>query len=264
MGVISPQLESLPPGALRIDKSGPVPVYVQIADRIRSVVHTPALPPGAALPPERLLCEAFGVSRMTVRQALNLLEHDGLIRCQRGRGTFVAPRRMDKLQQQMRSFSEEIRARGGVPSSRVLSFSQAIPEAAAREFLGLEDRDNVYELRRLRLADGVPLALETTCVPCRLCPNLHRFDVANQSLYTILEEHYGLRLSRCVEEISAVLPDRQMRALLEIPKTVGVLVIRRRTYADDDTPVEFGRTAYRGDLYTAIVRSVRERGDAAR
>ncbi|MEK7406983.1 MAG: GntR family transcriptional regulator [Acidobacteriota bacterium] len=244
--------------SLRIDRTSPTPVYAQIAEGLQAFIPSGAFPPGTALPPERVLCEHYGVSRMTLRQAYDLLERDGLIECQRGRGTFVSPRRMEKQQHQMRSFSEDIRARGGVPSSQVLSLRLVNADGAAQQFFTLREQEQLYELRRVRLADGVPLALETTRIPSRLCPNLHRFDLANCSLYTILEDHYGLHLARCVEQISAELPNRQLCRLLNAPKIRAVLSIHRKTYAADDEPVELCHTMYRGDLYAAIVHSVRD------
>lgn len=247
--------------AIRVDKTDPRPAYVQIAEAIKALVLAGTLAPGTALPPERVLCEAFGVSRMTLREAYDLLGRDGLTDAQRGRGTFVSPRRMQKQQQEMRSFTEEIFARGAVPSSKLLYFHTVKPGGTAREFFSLPPEDPAYEIQRVRFSDQAPIALETVQIPCRLCPNLDRFDLANQSLYNIIEENYGLRLARCLEEISAERPSQTLKKILDVPKSAAVLVIRRRTYTADDTPVEWGVTAYRGDLYSAMVHSVRAKRD---
>jgi len=244
---------------LRIDKADPTPMYAQIAEAIQALLRSGGLPPGSALPPERVLCEHLGVSRMTLRQAYDLLEREGLIQCQRGRGTFVSPRRINKQQQEMRSFTEEIRARGATPSSKLITFRTLRPGHAAREFFRLPEDEPVYEIERVRLADDTPLAIEKVEIPCYLCRGLADFDLARQSLYRILEEHYGLELARCVEEISAARPDRKHRQLLAAPRSAAILVIKRKTFTANDTPVEMGVTAYRGDLYQAIVRSVRAR-----
>lgn len=244
---------------LRIDRGNPTPVYAQIAGALKALIEEHQLQPGDLLPPERVLCEQFGVTRMTLRQACDLLGSEGLIERQRGRGTFVCPRRVEKQQQNMRSFSEEIRSRGGVPSSRMLSFRLVDADSAAQRFFGLGEQEQVYELRRVRLMDGKPLALETTRVPHRLCSDLRRFDFAHESLYVVLEEHCRLRLARCVEEISARLPNRQECELLHIPKSIAVFSIHRKTYTQEDVPVELGNSIFRGDLYSVIVHSVRTR-----
>src|SRR5262249_43202348 len=112
---------------------------------------------------------------------------------------------------------------------------------------------------RLRLNDGEPLALELARIPERLCPGLERFDVAKTSLYQILEQSYGLRLESCSEEISAEIPNSQYRKLLNLPRNTAVLVVNRNTYTDDGRPVEFTRSVFRGDRYSAMVHSVRKK-----
>jgi len=251
------QTESGPFRRLRLDKRAPTPAYAQIADAVGGLLRSGALPPGYPLPPERVLCDQFGVSRMTLRQAMGILEREGLILSHRGKGTFVAHDRLKKQQQELRGFTEEILARGGKPESRLLSFRQVAPPAAAREFFAMAQGENLYEIRRIRLSGGVPLTLETVQLCERLCPRLEQFDLEKNSLYRILERSYGLRLGSCVEEISAELPAAEHRRHLDLPRGVAILTIHRNTYTDSGLPLELTKSAYRGDLYSAIVHSVR-------
>jgi len=244
---------------IRIDKSSSTPVYAQIADALRALLRSGAIPVATPLPPERTLCEQFGISRMTLRQAYDVIEREGLIESHRGRGTFVAPQRMRKEQQEMRSFTEEIRARGAVPSSRLLAFRHAKQASSDREFFGLPESALLYEIERVRLADGVPVAVELIHIPQYLAPNLDRFNFVSQSIYQILEENYGLELAHCTEHISAGRPTRKQKQLLQVPAGAAVLVVDRRTYSDKETPLELANTTYRGDLYTAVVHSVRRK-----
>jgi GntR family transcriptional regulator len=248
-----------PFSSIRLDKGSPTPIYLQIAEGIGELLRTGTLPPGYVLPPERVLCEQFGISRMTLRQAMGLLDREGLIESRRGRGTVVTPTRLRKQQQELKSFSEEIRDRGGRPESRLISLELATPGESVRNFFELREQQKVYEIQRLRLKDGEPLALELVRIPERLCPGLERFDVAKSSLYQILEESYGLRLENCVEEISAEVPTSKLRTLLALPKNVAVLVLNRKTFAEDGRAVELTRSTYRGDQYSAIVHSVRRK-----
>jgi len=241
----------------RIDRSSPLPIYSQIAQSLRSLIQSGALAAGALLPPERVLCEIFEVSRMTLRQAYDILERDDLIQSHRGRGTQVAPPRMRKEQQEMRSFSEEIRARGGTPRSQLLRFEAIEPGPSTREALRLPVGQQVYRIERIRFSDATPLAIEKVDIPVYLCPNLQRFDLARQSLYEILREHFDLRLEHCIETISAIQPDRSHRQLLLLPRGVAILRIERKTFTVNDTPVELAVSACRGDLYQAIVHSIR-------
>jgi GntR family transcriptional regulator len=246
------KFESIP-----LDKSATQPIYQQIADGIATLIRSGSLPAGALLPPERALCEAFEISRMTLREATRILESEGLLESYPGRGRFVAAARLRKQQQEMRSFTEEIRARGGVPQSRLLSFKRREPPAKAREFFPLADGEEVYEICRLRLRDGIPLALEEVQISQRLCPGLERFDLERNSLYSILEESYGLRLEHCLEEISAELPSKYQRKQLDIPQSAATLVVNRKSYAESGQPLELTRATYRGDLYSAVVYSIR-------
>jgi GntR family transcriptional regulator len=245
--------------SVTLDKKSGKPIYVQIAEGISSLLQRGFFPAGSLLPAERVLCEQYGVSRMTLRQAMSILERQGLIESHRGRGTFVAPKRLQKQEQEFRSFTEEVRARGGKPHSRLISFEQIAPKRAARDFFGLSEGEKVYEICRLRLKDETPLAVESVQIPQRVAPWLERFDLANNSLYRIFEESYGLRLETSVEEISAELPSAADRKLLELPKNVAVLVVSRKTFTETGNAIELSRSTYRGDLYSAIVHSVRKR-----
>ena len=242
-----------------IDKSNGEPIYLQIATAIKQLLHSGKIPPGSSLPPEQVLARQFGVSRMTMRQANDVLEREGLIERQRGRGTFAVQNRLIKQEQETRSFSEEIRRRGGVPSSRLMSFRtiQATPEVAV--LFGIESNAPTYQIDRVRLADGVPMALESIQIPAHRCPNLERFNIVDHSLYQIFEEHYGIELGRSEEEISAITPRQVHRKTLELPANVAILLVKRRTFTTDGKLFELATDAYRGDLYIAQVQSVRPR-----
>jgi GntR family transcriptional regulator len=194
---------------------------------------------------------------MTLRQAYDGLEREQVVESYRGRGTFIAPPRIEKQQQEMRSFTEEIRSRGGVPRSAILSFKIGPADPEARHFFSISEQEQVYRIERVRYDRDVALALEIVRIPCYLCPKLDRFDLSRESLYDLLDSRYGLRLARCEEVISAAPPSRTEKTLLDLPRNVAVLIIERKTFTGNDTPVELARTAYRGDRYNAIVRSIR-------
>lgn len=252
-------VESTHSWKIDIDKSSPEPIYLQIAAAMKRLLENGAISAGSALPPEQILAKRFGVSRMTMRQANDVLEREGLIERQRGRGTFAVQKRLVKQEQETRSFSEEIRRRGGVPSSRLLSFktTEASPTLAG-EF-GIASGDPIYVIERVRMADGIPMALESVQIPAVRCPNLERFNIVDYSLYQIFEEHYGIELARSEEAISAIVPTKIHRKALALPANVAVLLVKRRTYTSDGKLFELAMDAYRGDLYVAMVQSVRSR-----
>lgn len=250
----------MPFSSIRIDKDAPTSIYIQIAESIGSLISSGVLPPGYVLPPERMLCEQFDISRMTLRQAMSLLGSEGLISARRGLGTVVTHRRLRKQHQDFRSFSEEIRERGARPETRLISLEITIPSVTVRDFFELRERQKVYEIQRVRLSDGEPLALELACIPERLCPGLERFDFARNSLYQIIEQSYGLRPETCVEEISAQRPSLKQRKLLSLLPRTAVLVINRKTFLGDGRPFELTCSTFRGDRYSSIVHSIRRKG----
>lgn len=239
---------------LEVNKRSPVPVYVQISDALRERIHSGELRSGSILPPSKALCQKLGITRMTLRQAYAVLEREGILTAQRGRGTFVKRPLIKRTLSQMIGFSEEMRAWGKTPSSRLLAFEKQSPDDPALHFLG---GGPVYRIERLRLADGVPMAVEEVQIPVSLCPGLERFDFARESLYRVLEHEYRLRFDRCEQIVSASVPDRRMRTLLEISSKVALLHVMRRSYLVPDRPATYGVTRYRADLYTAAVNGDR-------
>lgn len=241
----------------RVNKYNGIPIYLQIAQVIREFVKVGGQESGARLPTETELCQVMGISKMTLRHALEPLVHEGIIERRRGVGTFVSIPKLDKNLPEMRSFSEEIAARNKVASSRLLHFETSPPSFQAKSFFGLPEGDMVYSIQRLRFADGVPIAIETVELPAHLFPDLKRFDLQVHSLYRIMEETYRIQFTRCSEQISAAMPNLTQQKLLSAEGHVALLVIKRRSYAGNSIPVELSTTEYRGDLYTATIEAVR-------
>ena len=148
--------------------SPPPAKYVVVRDHLLALVAQ-GLAPGTPVPSERELCESFGVSRMTVRQAIDTLVVDGVLERQQGRGTFVAPPKLD-LQVRLTSFSEEMRRRGMEPGAVFLTAETAPADGAVAEALEIGVGDDVHHLRRLLTADSVPMAIEENWVPAGRLP----------------------------------------------------------------------------------------------
>jgi GntR family transcriptional regulator len=225
-----------------------IPLYAQVMEEIRAWIRT-SLSPGEKLPSETELCDRFRVSRATVRRALTELRYEGYLTSHQGKGTFVARTKIRLPLARLRSFTEDMTRRGLVPGSRVLRqmVCPAPPDSAAH--LGLAEGDPVVLIERLRLADGEPMALEEVAIPQELAPGLERVPLEGRSLYAVLEQRYGLILGRAEQSIEAGRPTAEERRLLELPPAVPVLRLERLTFLSDGRPVEFVRSAYRGDRY---------------
>lgn len=222
--------------------------YVRVRDYLRSMV-THELGVGDPIPSERLLCERFGVSRMTVRQAVDALVVEGLLVREQGRGTFVAPTKLD-LEVRLASFGEEMQRRGMVPSSRVLAAEvvQATPDVA--DALDLLPGELVSFLYRVRYADGEPMAVEQSWLPSRLAPGLFDEGVP-ESIYGQLRRR-GLDPDWGEDTVAASEADAQDADLLDIDPGTAVLRLTRRTFAGE-TACVYSRSAYRADRYVLWV-----------
>jgi GntR family transcriptional regulator len=232
-----------------IDKKSAVPYYDQLADFLRHEIGE-RLARGTTyqLPSENELAELHGISRQTVRHALDELERDGWIYRQKGVGSFAVARRVEQEVSALVSTSEAMRQRGWRLETRVLSLEQVPAAPLVAAALELPPDAPVYELRRLRLADGAPVSVQTTRVPAALCPRLEENDLS-ASLYRLLESRYDLRLWNGQETLRAGGASSYEAHLLDIKEGAPVMRAERITYAANGVAVEYLDAVWRGDRY---------------
>lgn len=252
------EMLSEPLYSFRVNKRDPQPIYLQIANQIQAAIENKSITPGALLPPAQVLSEHIGVSKMTLRQAYGVLERKGYIETKRGVGTYALGGRIEKKIAGMSSFSEEVKARGGVPSSKLLGVRIGPPNHTAQAALALEDGELVYEMKRLRYSDATPLAIEMVQVPHRLFRGLDQYEWKSESLYQVMEDAYGVKLLRCLSEIMAGAATREQAELLNVGVGSPLLVINRRSYSTQEVPIEYSVTCYPGNCYKATFSATRE------
>jgi GntR family transcriptional regulator len=224
-----------------MNTSGPVK-HVAIRDQLRETVL--ALSPGDPLPPERLLAEQWGVARMTIRQAIASLAREGLVRSIQGRGNLRAPDPLP-LRVRLGSFADTLREHHLEPTTRPLEcVIDANPPTYVVKFLRLRTRESAVRVRRLRLGDGVPLALERTWFPTALVPDLTEQELSD-SLYHYLEPK-GLLPDSGEESVVAGLPDAQEVELLDIPASRPVLRLVRMALTGG-RPIEYAEAVFPAD-----------------
>ena len=241
-----------------LDRQSVVPLYYQIQEHLLDEVRSGALKAGDAVPSEGQIAARLGISRMTARQALKSLCHMGVLYSQRGKGTFVARAKLEKNFRQVLSFSEEMRARGSKPSSRVLSFKRAKPEQDIAEKLHLGAEDEVIMLRRVRMSDSVPYCIECAHLSLNRFPRLlEQFD-PRKSLYGALAELYGIQIAEADEVAEAGAASADEARLLRIRPRAPVFRFTRVAYLRDGQPVEFVKSTYRGDRCRVVSRLTRQ------
>jgi GntR family transcriptional regulator len=241
-----------------IDKSSPIPIYYQLEEFIKKQIENGELQPDEAIPSEREYAERYQISRMTVRQAINNLVNEGYLYRQKGRGTFVSKQKVEQRLHGLTSFTEDMLERGMKPSSKLLSFEVIPAGLETASHLKLKKNTPVYEIKRVRLADDVPMALETTYVPANLVKGLTE-EIIHQSLYSYIEEKLNLVISEAFQQIEASIAKESEIKHLQIEKGSPILLILRTSYLHDGTPFEFVKSAYRADRYKFVHTLKRQR-----
>jgi GntR family transcriptional regulator len=238
-----------------LDRAGP-PAYAQIEERVSEAISTGDLRPGDRLPPERQLAEELGVSRMTLRQALEALGRRGLVRRRVGRrgGTFVAEPKIERDMTALAGLTEQIRRQGHEAGARVLGRREGPAGQRSSEALGVERGAPLFEVVRLRLSDGKPLALERSLFPAHRFPGLldERLD---GSIYELLGGRYGVSVRRAVERLEPVLAGPDEASLLEIKEGSPLLLVERTSFDAGGQAVEYARDLFRGDRTKVLVES---------
>jgi GntR family transcriptional regulator len=224
---------------------GPVPKHVQLREILLRLVES-ELAPDAPIPSERQLMSAYGVSRMTVREAIGQLVGEGRLYSVRGKGTFVSRPRVES-QLHLASFTEDMRRRGLSPTTVVLRAERTEPPTHVGDALRLSGRQSAYRIERLRIADGVPMALEEGWYAAEPLPGLLERDLT-QSLYATLAREYGLIIDNAQQTVWAEVARRAGARLLGVPVGAPLLVFQRIGYSGE-LAVEHTTSWYRGDRY---------------
>ncbi len=230
-----------------LDEQARAPLYQQLHRALRKAIEDRRLASDSALPPERDIATDFGVSRITVRKALDALASEGLVRREHGAGTFVATR-VEKSFSMLSSFSEDMESRGRTVRSTWLRRAAGTVTPEESMVLGLSPGSAVLRFHRVRFADDVPMALEYTSIP-RIYLGSER--AVDTSLYAALEKADN-RPVRALQRLRAVLFTREQAELLGIEAGAPGLLIERRGFLADGKAVEFTRSFYRGDSYDFV------------
>jgi GntR family transcriptional regulator len=210
------------------------------------------LGPHDRLPTERELAEQFGVTRMTVRRALDRLELEERVYRVQGAGTFVAEPPITKTVL-LTSFSEDMRSRGLIPASRILVAESVPAGARIGGHLGISPSDPVVHLERIRLADGLPMCLENVHLPAALVPGLLEEGLGD-SLYELLEGHYRIHIQEAEQSIQSTVVDLREAELLGVPPFSPALLVERTSYDQRGRRVERAKSIYRADRYSFRIR----------
>jgi DNA-binding GntR family transcriptional regulator len=226
---------------------GALPLCRRIKDDLARKIRSGLWRVDEEIPSEAELCQQYRVSRGTIRQALAELVQQALIYRRQGRGSFVQrPKLEGSVLGSYRLYMSQIPLDA---RSQVLHCRRRVASKEICKVLALTNREDVYEVQRIRFVNGVPISLQVSYLPARLCPELEGVDLSKQALYAILESKYGVIFLRAEEFIEPVLADERVARHLHIAQKSPVFLVERTSYMADDRIGEFRRGHMRGDLY---------------
>jgi GntR family transcriptional regulator len=230
-------------------EQGVIPRYFQLKGILEKRLQSGEYQLGDKFPTDDELCQEYGLSRGTVRRAVEMLIDAGLLRREQGRGTFIDATQSSPVFFRLANFDEEMKSRGWKPSTTLVS-RRVFPagEDAARQ-LKIPVGGKVIEIVRLRLADDKPIAYETRCLDYKTCPQLMEEDLENQSVHSLLLDKFNIPLIRACYTIEARAFTQKEAKFLQVDSGSTGFSIERVTYTTDDKPVTWYRTIYRGDVY---------------
>lgn len=231
-----------------LDGNAQVTLYYQLKEKIINKIKSKEWSINYKIPTERQLCDIYNVSRITVRQALDELENDGYLYRKQGRGTFVTAPKIEQRLSKFYSFSEEIAKMGYESSSNLLDFKLIQGDQTITTSLNVDKDSQIYSIRRLRLANIEPFAIETSFIPYSIASGLAAEDVAINGLYKTLQQKFDIIPDEAEETFEAVLIDVENADYLHVVKNSPGILLERFTYFNGRV-VEFCRSLIRGDRY---------------
>lgn len=251
-------MDDMLPGTLTdaLDKEIPIPYHYQLRELLRGEIVSGRWAVGERLPSERELCEAFDVSRTTVREAIEALVYEGLLRREKGRGTFIAsPKIIEGLLQSPTGFTDSMTEQGIPVQTQVLRMEISTAPYVIAQELRITSHDPVVVIDRLRSIFDESILIVTSYLPQKLFPLLINEDLTNTSLYHTLQNKYGVTIAKAKRCMEAVAANEMEARLLKIPTGAPLMLIESTTYTDKDVPFEYFKARHRGDRTRFLVES---------
>lgn len=231
-----------------------LPKYLQIAEQIKSDIYADIYKPGNRMPVERILRERFNVSRMTIRHALQLLERQGVVRIDHGRGAYVMDIEIERSKEIL-GLTELMERKGLESHSKVIQLEKVKPDEHVRAALNLKEDEEVYFLHRIRYANDEVIAIEYAHINAKFCPGLEMFNFEKFSLYDIFYEHYKLSLAWARDDIKADNVRGEDAQILLGAKSGPALIVYNTAYDINNTSIEYTKTIYNYKMFTYTVVS---------
>ncbi|AWV29527.1 GntR family transcriptional regulator [Limosilactobacillus fermentum] len=228
------------------------PVYIQIHNQLRENIEGGKWQVGEKIPAERELAAEFGVSRMTLRQAIQTLVDEGVLERRVGSGTFVASRKVQEKMAGVTSFTDLMEGMGKVPSSKAISYHLTIPSQSEMEKLQLKGDEQVLRMERIRYGNGIPICYEVATIPAQLVADFSKEEVTT-SYYRTLAERSHLYPGHAIQNVSATNATEKIAEYLDIKRGDALLRMTQISYLQDGRPFEYVHTQYVGSRFEFVL-----------
>jgi len=240
---------------LNIDFKSKIPLYFQLKEQIKQNILEGTYKEGDLIPSEREFSNHYELSSTTIRRALNDLVQENFLERKAGKGTFVRRKRVKRDLRKVLGFTKNMTEMGLAPTTKIITKKVISANAFARERLGLKRGDKVVRLERLRLADDVPMMLETRYIRTDLCPNIEKEELSS-SLWRVFEDKYGLKPNRHTQAMMIANVSGHAASLMTLNDNSFVFLIKGVTYVKNHEPIECEKSLYRSDKYELTFEAI--------
>jgi GntR family transcriptional regulator len=235
-----------------------LPLYGKVEEALASEIAQGELRPGDQLPSEDQLLDRFGVSRITVRRAIQTLIQPRLVEIRRGHGTYVLAPQISQELTRLTGFVEDMAAHGRKSTSRVLSQGVVAADASVARQLGISKGTKVMRIERVRLADSVPMSFDETYLPLDIGKQIVRHDLRVNPIFSLLEEKYGIPLAEAEYVLEAAAASAHVAEALGVAERFPIFRIERTSSTQQGKPIDYEILSYRGDLIRFVTRLARK------
>ena len=234
-----------------------LPLYSQVEDALAARIASGELPSGCQLPPEESLVGEFNVSRTTIRTTIQNLIRRGFVEIRRGKGTFVVQPKIVQELTELTGFVEDMQVLGSHATARVLDKNVVPASVSVARHLALPLGTPIVQIRRVRLADGVPLSFDETYLPEELGRKVMEDDLESEPIFSLLEQRYGTPLLEAEYLLEASIADADVATALAVSVGSPIFLIERTSYSTNRQPVDYEKLHYRGDYIRFKTRLAR-------
>lgn len=238
----------------------PVPLYYTLVENITKQIEDEELKQGDIIMSERELIEKFNLSRTTVRKAIDVLVNEGHLVKIQGKGTFVQSKKIDDGLIKLTSCTESIRKMGLTPSMTLIKSVIEVPRKHIASQLLLKEEEMVFKTERVLLGDNVPINVTKSNIIYKYVQGIEKYNFEKESLYNVLENEFGIKITHAVRTIEAILADKKDAALLQISEGSPILLFNGVVYGiinGQEIPIEYFISKYRCDKTKFFIEQVR-------